>query len=476
MASIAALCVGVLALFATSLLVPATAALFREDWRSLEVFLLFGFGYGAFALLSALTLTPRLRRLNRPGLFRGALGMWITLILAAMPIFMVLEGQPAVSALFESVSAAVTMGVTFRPLEQISLSMGFFRSILAWQGGLLTLLLAVYVLGRSEVGGTTSRHLRVVLHGVQSGDLRIAKTFLEVFVPYLAATMVCAMVLVLARVEPVDALGVALGVLSTNGFMPVQSGASVLNNFAGEVVMVIFMIVGATSILWHRALLGRRWRQAGEQAENQTFLIAVLIVAVLSAVVATMTRPDGTNAAQAAFSSVFDVVSLMTTTGVTHDQRFGLGLPFELVLTLALVGGCAFSTSGGLKLFRMVTMFHHSWNEVLRLVYPHAVLRRSVDADVAELTRAKAVWSALFLSIVILVLSSIVFSFQGIALDKSLGLAIGSFSATGNLVASSVGGTGSLPSDSVLLTISALALVARVELLVVFAALGRSDW
>lgn len=472
MVSIVALCGAVVAFFAVSLSLPAVSALITEDWLAFEIFLLLAVGYGLLSGLTIMALAPRLRRLTRAGVFIAAGLMWVSLSVAASLPFILIEGASPASAIFEAVSGLVTLGVTTRPLGDISAPMALYRGLIAWQGGLLTLILAIYVMGRYEVGGTPNRHLRYILHSSESGSPRFFQTFVEVFIPYTAITLACAAALVVARMTPIDAFNVALNVISTNGFVPLQTGATVLNNFAGEIIMMIFMMIGATSIIWHRSLINRRWAQAAEQTEARAFLILAAVLIVFASLVSLVTQAAENSPVRAVLNASFDMVSTITTTGITHDTRIGSSLPFELVLAIALVGGCAYSTSGGLKIFRLMSMVHHSTNEIKRLVYPHVILRRAMDQNDEELRLSKAVWSASFLTLMSLVAASLVFSLFDVGLAQSLGLAVGAFSSTGNLVGLNMGDA----SNGLTLAVAAFALLARIELLVVLAAIARKNW
>jgi len=464
--SVAALASSVVAFFALVLLAPAAAAALTGDWRAFETFAICAATYGFISTLTLLALTPQARSPNRAGVFAAVLAMWAALILSALLPFMMIEKLGFFSALFESVSASVTMGVTYRAPADISAVMGLYRGIVAWTGGLLTLLLAVYVIGRYEVGGTPNRHLRYLLHSAQGGHPRLVKTFFEVFVPYVALTLTCAAILVLVQVRPSDALNLAINVVATNGYVPLQTGASILNNTIGEIILIIFMVLSATSIIWHRTLVTRRWQQSREQAETGLFLIALVAMSILAVIVAIARSPGELGSAQIALNAVFDVVSTMTTTGLVHDGRQGIQLPFELWLTIALVGGCSYSTAGGIKIFRVAGMLHHSANEIRRLVYPHMVLVRSVDSSSRELAIARAVWSATFVALITLAVATLILSAQGIDLARSLSLAVGAFSATGSLVS---GAFDTPPDMWTQMTIALVAVLARVEMLIILA-------
>lgn len=477
MFTIVALSLAVLAFLALTMLVPAGIALWHGDVLALEVFLSLSALYVITSLLGLTAAMPRTRRLNRAGLFRASVAMWLTLSLAAVPPFLLTEHHGLVSAFFEASSAITTLGVSTLPVQRIAPALAGYRVVLAWQGGLLTLLLAIFVLGRTKVGGMPDRHIRLILHSFENRDARLWQTFAEVFVPYAALTLAGAAALSLFRVPAGDALSISASMLSTNGFLPISTGASVLNNAAGEVVMMVLMLMGATSILWQRALITRRWRQISEQPETIQYLGVVLVLSLIAVISGYLVPGPMGLGWQASLNRAFDMVSVLTTTGVTHDTRFGMGLPFEMILGVAFIGGCAYSTSGGLKFFRLAGMLRHSANDVARLVYPHVVLGRGDDARGETFQRSKAIWSAFYLSLLTVLVAAILFSAQGFGLDHSLALAIGGFSTTASLATSvsTLAPIGTWP-DETLAALSAVALAGRIELLAVLAAIGRSNW
>lgn len=467
----------IFAVFAVALLVPAVAAAGEGNWRAFEAMAVVIAAYGFLSSILIMALRSRIRQLNRVGIFAAAITMWLALILAATPVFMLVEAQGAVQAFFEATSASVTLGITLRPVADISGAMAFYRAMTAWMGGLLTLLLAVYVIGPYRVGGVPNRHIRFIQHSQTEKDPRFFLTLRAVIVPYVALTALCALMLVLTRVSPPDALVISMSMLSTNGFVPAQTGNSILGNGASEAIMLIFMIVGATSIVWHRMLFERRWAVAREQAEGSLFITSAIGLGAIVAF-ASIFMPDPLHTTgQHAFNFAFDAISLLTTTGITHDQRTGIGLPLELVLLIVLIGGCSYSTAGGMKFFRVGGMLQHLRNELARLVYPNAMLRQSADHDPHHRDVTKAIWSAFFLAILTITMAVLLLALQGIDLPNALRIATGAFSQTGNVVANGLPGlaVGDV-APMTLVTIAALSIAARIEILVVLAALAYNRW
>lgn len=477
MPTIGILASGVFALFSCVMILPAIAAALTGNARALEAILLIMVAYGFLASITIMALNSKRRRLNRSGVFVSAIVIWLALIAAATPIFMLVERQSLVHAIFEATSASITLGTTIRPLEEISIAMAFYRGTVAWLGGLATLMLAVYVIGPYQVGGTPNNNLRLVQHARTESHPRLFLTLKAVLLPYLGLTALCALLLALARVPASDAVVVAMSMLSTNGFVPYQSGGTVLNNVAAETVMIAFMVIGATSIVWHRMLVERRWSIAREQSEGMLFVTAVLVLVAFGALTSLFQPHVLHSNVQHAFNFAFDTIAIATTTGITHDQRLGIGLPLELILLISFVGGCSYSTAGGIKVFRLGTMLQHLGNELNRLVYPNAILKDDVQHTDQAREIAKAVWSAFFLAILTLTIGIILFAAQGYELGAAMTLANGAFAQVGSLVfAAAPGMSDGVVSDWTLMTIAALGTIARIEILVFLAAFAGKRW
>ena len=474
--------VGVLVALVLLVFSGATAAgmvvgALTADWQAFEAFALLTGAYLMLAAFAYLVSVTKMKFLNRSYIFVGAIVMWFTLIFAAMPAFMMIEGAGPFAAFFEASSAATTLGSSLTPVSAMSMAMIVYRSATAWLGGLLTLMLAVYVLGRYAVGGTPNKDLRVVLHGATRTDPRLFQTFWEVLIPYAAITLVCAALLVMVRVDPAQAVLGALNILSTNGLIAWQTSGTIFNNRLAEIIMIIFMMIGASSIIWLRTLTLLRGRPLEKHSEARAFLIAALIAVVVGIALSLGMFPLGRYVSDALFNRAFDIISVLTTTGITHDLRQGINIPLIFLIGLALIGGCSYSTAGGIKIFRLRSMLHHSANEIKRLVYPSQILPGSVDADKATFIAAKATWSAFFSVLIFVMLMTALFASLGHNFVAALSLSVGGFATVGNLVSDNLFST-SAPGVPVLslVGVSLAGVVGRIELLVILAAFSRNRW
>lgn len=474
--------IGVLAacvfgVFAVCMVLPLLAAVIEGNWPAVEALVLIVSGYGFVALATVLAVGPRRRVLNRAGVFTTAIVLWGSLVVAATPPFILVEGQGVAKALFEASSAVATLGVTLLPAQDISAAMIFYRGTVGWLGGLLTLTLAVYILGPYQVGGIPNANLRRVQHARTERDPRIGETLRSIAGHYAAWTVLCAGLLILVRVPADEAIVVAMSMLSTNGFMPAQTGGGVLDNPAAQIVMMAFMVIGATSIVWHRLVASRTWGPSRDQSEAMLYISALGFLAILAVLASLFAQPQERTGLESALVHVFDIISIATTTGITHAGDSGINIPFELVLLIVFVGGCSYSTAGGIKVFRLAAMLRHVGNELERLVYPSAVLPGDALYDARQREIAKAIWSAFFLALLTLTAAILIFSAQGYMLPDAIALGMGSFSQAGNLIGQAVPDLhlGAV-SNGTLLTISLFALIARIEILVVLAALAGNRW
>src|SRR5690606_15229956 len=125
-----------------------------------------------------------------------------------------------------------------------------------------------------QVGGMPNANLRQVQHARTENDPRLLVTLRSIALPYAALTVLCAVLLVIARVPADTAIVTAMSMLATNGFIAADSGTTVLGNRGAELIMMVFMIVGATSIVWHRLLVSRAGRGSREDDEARLYLTA----------------------------------------------------------------------------------------------------------------------------------------------------------------------------------------------------------
>ena len=187
----------------------------------------------------------------------------------------VLAGQMEwVDAFFEAASGISTTGATiFQSLENVPKAIIFWRAILQWFGGFLTLLSFILILAPSGVGVVRDSHSKFMEQSL--GDeigwtYRVVK---QIGSAYGFLTLVLVILLVLVGIPPFDATCLAFSTISTGGFMPVDGAiGEYYNNHAAEFIIAMGMIAGASSIVWHRLAVRNKLRFLVEHRESYILL------------------------------------------------------------------------------------------------------------------------------------------------------------------------------------------------------------
>lgn len=373
------------------LLLAALVSLFRRE-PGADVFLMTAlltvFGAGAVHL----AVRNRAGRLDRLSAYGLLLVLWLVVpIIAAVPIAATTTLGP-VHAWFEAVAAFTTTGpIQIHDLDKVPRATLGWLLTLQWAGGLLTLVGFVAVLGPAGLGGLPDRSARANLLGV-THQMTLDDALRLVLPIYLGATLLCTFLLFLLGLRLFEALGLAGAALSTGGLLPDADGIAAYGHFGIKAVLIVFMLIGGTSLLWQRMLLTRRFRLALGQYENIVLFALCLGLGIAAAAIGFRTLGSGLSLPIALEDGLFTAVALVTTTGIEPHAGAFASLPVTVVLTVVFIGGASFSTAGGIKIYRTGVMVLQSLRELERLVHPSAVHPRRLGQQNVTLQMMKAIW------------------------------------------------------------------------------------
>ncbi len=379
------------AIMAGFMLVAAIVALFRGEAGG-GVFLASGvmtiFGAGAVYL----AVRHRPARLDRLAAFTLLAVLWTGIpILAAIPVAATTSLTP-MGAWMEAVSAFTTTGpVSLHEIDGVPRGTLAWLLTLQWGGGLLTLVGFVAVLGPAGIGGLPDRSARAALLGVS--ETTALDDALRLVVPiYLGATVIGTLLMFAAGERLFDAVGLAGAALATGGLLPDADGMAAHGNSTVKLIFIVLMLVGATSVLWHRLLLTRRFRLALGQQENIVLFLMAIALGITAAAIDYNSAGSPLFLPFALEDGLFTAVSLITTTGVEPHGGAFASLPVALVAGVVFVGGASFSTAGGIKIYRAGIMALQGYLELERLIHPNAVRPRRLGQQQITLQMMKAIW------------------------------------------------------------------------------------
>ena len=232
----------------------------------------------------------------------------------------VISGQlNGIDALFEAASGLTTTGSTmFQSLADVPTALIFWRAILQWFGGLLTLLSFLLILAPSGIGGLPNQQIGVIERNLSDDAGRLLYVVRQVAATYTVLTLTLAWLLIVAGIPPFDAICLSFSTLSTGGFMPVDGTLAVYDNRLAELFIAIGMVLGATSVLWHRMAVRGKMHMLKEHMESYALLGLVLLLGLLYSIIlfqlagsASVLPPSS-----ALRQGFFAAISLISTAGV----------------------------------------------------------------------------------------------------------------------------------------------------------------
>lgn len=305
-------------------------------------------------------------------------------------------------ALFESYSGLTTTGATvIDDLESLPMSLNLWRAMLQWIGGLGVVVLFVALLGFLGVGGKAlfSKESSQLAEGGLTPRVRsLALSYLKI---YLTLSLIAFSGLLVLGLGPFDALCHTMALVSTGGFSPYSASVEHFNNLLVYLWMALVMLAAATSFALHyQVFLLGRWKAWQHNDELRLFLIIVVVATGLIALdlwVRGVMAQDGV--IRTWVNAFFQTVSIVTTTGFSSTD-FGQWptLAQTVLLVLMVVGGCAGSTAGGMKVGR-IQVFAKAMIRHLRQSYrPHLVLKVHLNGRTVDEGRVTGViaWVGLY--------------------------------------------------------------------------------
>lgn len=419
------------------------------------------------------------RSLNKRQCYAMLFLFWLGLPpLAALPFWIGPWAFPYLDALFEAVSGLTTTGFTVLDgRTEVASAILFWRALLQWAGGLMTVVLLVTVLVSLHVGGL--QLFRSALpYGEGGGSItdRLRATVLNLLPVYSGLTAICAFALWLAGAGAFDALCLALSAISTGGFVT-AGGQEVLLRSPVQIVLLVFMCIGAINLTTLWAVATRRPRALERDPEARYLLLAIVLLGLVVGISTAV--HTGEAPLRIVLEAAFQVVSALTTTGfvIPDADTWALVSPV-LIIGLLLTGGCTASPSGGMRLMRIAVLFKQARRELYRLNHPHGVLPLRYGQQRVDDQAIWGVWSYFFALVGFIALIAIVLSGLGLEPMAAIAASVACLTNTGpfaSVLAPELGPISQVPAGVREVFMTAM-LLARLELLALLILLSPAYW
>lgn len=464
---------------AAFLLPPALISLFNKELSSLYALLItIALTATAGGTLAALCRKYRRVFFARDGLVLVALS-WIALsAFGALPFTLSGQIPNYIDSLFESISGFTTTGASIlTDVESMSRGLLFWRSFTHWLGGMgiLVFLMAIEPSGKGKGNSFTLHVMRAESPGPSVGKLvpKIGQTAKILYAIYIVFTLLCVAFLLLGDMPLFDSLCIAFGTAGTGGFGILNSSLASYSPYIQTVVTVFMALFGVNFSLYYLFL---RSPKATLRDEEVRVYFGIMLGAILLIAINVFTStPDAGSFGACLHSAAFHVSSIMTTTGYAIGD-FNLWPSFSkgLLLLLMILGACAGSTGGGVKITRMLIAFKSMRAGFKRMLHPHSVQIVSINKKPVDSNVLEGIWVYFSAYAVILVLSTLLISLDGFSLLTNISATLACLNNIGPGL-DLVGPTGnyamfSIPSKIVLLIDM---LLGRLEIFPLIALLSR---
>ncbi|MEJ2761385.1 MAG: TrkH family potassium uptake protein [Gammaproteobacteria bacterium] len=409
-----------LMLFSSTLLVPIGISLFTGD-GALDAFI---WALSLLLLAGLLLWFPVRKRHQELRVREGfivAFVIWITVCISGAVPF-ILAAHPHMSftdAVFESTSALTTTGSTVLVgLDHLPASILYYRQQLQLLGGMGIIVLAVAILPMLGVGGM--QLYRAEVPGpMKDAKLtpRITETAKALWYIYVGLVVLCAFSYWLAGMTPWDAILHSYGTLSTGGFSSHDASFAYFNSKSISLVGSLFMFLGGVNFSLHFLA----WRHTSIKQyfldpEFRTYL-GIMVAIIIICVAMLLVEHVYSDPVLAVVDSIFQTVSIMSCTGFTSAvfQKWPTFIPLLLIFS-SFIGGCAGSTSGGLKVIRVLLLFKQGMREIKLLVHPSAVIPVKIGHHVLPDRVVGAIWG--FFAMYVVVFTALLLGLMATGVDQ----------------------------------------------------------
>ena len=413
----------------------------------------------------------------RDGFVIVGLGWLLLSALGALPFVLSGSIPHYIDALFETASGLSTTGASVvTDLNAMPRGDMFWRLFTHWIGGMGVL---VFIMAVLPMSGEHSMHImRAEVPGPSVGKLvpRARQTARVLYLIYICLTLLEALLLRLGGMSFFDALGHSFSTAGTGGFSTNPGSIAGFGSRYIETVVAVFMMLFGVNFNLYFLLLIGSWKDVLKNEELHWYL--GLIFGAVLALTLGLQKSFGGFAA-AFHQAFFNVNAIMSTTGFgTVDFTTWPEYGKWILVLLMFCGGCAGSTSGGMKLSRLMILFKTVIAELRQMVRPRSVQRVEMDDRRVEAgtIRAAAIFAVLYFAL--LLLFSFLVSLDGADLATSFTAALSCLSNVGPGMTAAIGPAGSFAFFSLRtkLLLSLAMLLGRLELYPILVLFSPRTW
>lgn len=429
------------------------------------------------ALMSFFIKAPRAKFRSREGYIVVASCWLLASIVGAFPYMLTGYAENFIDALFESTSGFTTTGCTAVDGAVLSRSLMLWKAISHWLGGMGILVFVISVLPALGINGQIIARAETPGPVMEKMTVRMSDSAKILYITYLVFTIIEFILLLFSGKMPLyDAVINTLGSISTGGLMVHPEGIAVYDSLYVEIVISVFCVLASINfILYHYVVTGKA-SYLIKDIEFRAYII-IMVLAILICTLGLALQSDS-SFGSALRESFFQVISMATTSGYTRSPYIIWPTICQFILlTLMFIGGCAASTSGSIKVIRILVMLKLIWRGCIKRIHPRSVVAVKVGSNAISAPVVSQITVFILLYMLIFLFSSFLLSFQGLDMETTLTATLAMLSNTGAAFGDAAAlGNFSMFHPLLKIYLSGLMVVGRLELFTIIILFTRNFW
>ncbi len=416
------------------------------------------------------------KKLNLQQAFLLTALSWLSIaIFGSLPLIFSKVNFSFTNAFFESMSGITTTGSTIIPnLEEMPKAILLWRAILQWLGGIGIIVMAITLMPIMNVGGM---QLFKISNSDSSEKIlpKSKEIALRLIYIYSGLTTLCAISYKILGMNTFDSITHSMTTIATGGFSNYNESIGFFNSFSIEISAMIFIILGSLPFIAYIKFLNGNKRIFFSDIQIRTFLKIILISILILSIYLFLDKSSELN-----FRTVlFNVISILTGTGYVNAQfdNWG-GFPLIIFIGLMFIGGCAGSTTCGIKIFRFQILYSFVLNQLKKIIYPKGIFVLKYNQSPVDDKFTASIISFIYMYLVIFFVITALLSLTGLDFITSISGAATSISNVGPGLGSTIGPNGnfsSLPDISKWI-LSFGMILGRLELFAILVLFLPSFW
>lgn len=432
-----------------------------------------GFGETARRVISQ----PKLTMKSREPYFIVTMSWLLIVFIGSLPFLMSDMDYSIMDSWFESCASWTTTGATCINMTQMPKSLLLWKAIMNWLGGMGIIVLTTSIFPRLGIGGQKMASAEATGPKLEKLTSRYSETAKITYMLYAGFTLIELILLIPTGMSPYCILLNTLSTISTSGIVNLTGTAYgfVLTPYI-KTVFSIFSLAGSFSFISYFMLFSGKWRDALRYREIHIYLSIIGIVSALTSI-SLYLHGVYSNFFGAFGNSITQIISFASTSGFTIDEIGNWPTLCKILLLIVMIiGGCGYSTSGSLKVIRVIIFFKLIMRGIYKRIHPRSLKPVMFDGKAVSSEIASKISVHILLYFAIVMFASILLSLDNMDMETTLSAVMAAFTNCGTAFGRMTTGNFSIFSDPLKFLLSLIMVTGRLEFYAILIMFSRTFW